>query len=124
MSYKQWRVTDPKILVTNPKILKIKVIKGLIIYIYINVIVMVFVCLFFYLGVCCSDPELLTSPSVDIIPTPRSTSTRGSEDLCCPASLVSSARKGAFGKTTLTKEGARRIHLGRSDMPVGARDAE
>ena len=31
MSYKQWQVTDPKILVTNPKILKIEVLKGLII---------------------------------------------------------------------------------------------
>lgn len=97
MSYKQWRITDPKILVTNPKILKIKVIKGLIINIRFlkNVIVMVFVLFFFfYLGVCCSDPELLTSPRVGVIPTPRSTSPRGSEDLCCPAGLVSSARKG------------------------------
>ena len=85
---------------------------------------MVFGFFFFYLGVCCSDPELLTSPRVGVIPTPRSTSTHGSEDLCCPAGLVSSAREGAFGKTTLTKEGARRIHLGRSDMPMGARDAE
>lgn len=79
---------------------------------------------FFNLGVCCLDPEVVTSPRVGVIPTPRSTSTHGSEDLCWPAGPVSSARKGAFGKTTLTKEGARRIHLGRSDVPEGVRDAE
>ena len=119
MSYKQWQVTDPKILVTNPKVLKIKVIKGLI----VNILFFLSdsYVFFFNLGVCCLDLEMVTSPRVGVIPTPRSTSTCGSEDLCCPAGPVSSARKGAFGKTTFTKERARRIHLGRSMCPRESR---
>lgn len=78
MSYKQWQVTDPKILVTNPKILKIEVLKGLIINILFFLSDSYF---FFNLGVCCLDPEVVTSPRVGVIPTPRPTSTHGSEDL-------------------------------------------
>lgn len=117
MSYKQWRITDPKILVTNPKILKIKVIKGLIINIrfFKNVIVMVFVLFFFFTWgsvvqtqSCLPHPELASSPPPDPLP-PVGLRT-------CAVLPVLSHPPG--------KEGARRIHLGRSDMPVGVRDAE
>lgn len=107
MSYKQWQVTDPKILVTNPKVLKIKIIKVLIINILLKKVIVIF-----NLGVSVvwtqrwlPHPELASSPPQDPVPLMGLRT-------CAVTSPVSSARKGAFGKTTFTKERARRIHLG------------